>query len=103
MNIIAVDFDGTLCENKWPNIGAPNEEVITYIKIRQEAGDKIVLWTCRADEKLEQALDWCKERGLYFDAVNENVQEAIDLFGTDTTFTPYILCFSHQAWERISV
>lgn len=31
-NIIAVDFDGTLCENKWPEIGMPNEEVIEYLK-----------------------------------------------------------------------
>lgn len=31
-NIIAVDFDGTLCENKWPEIGMPNEELIEYLK-----------------------------------------------------------------------
>lgn len=34
-NIIAVDFDGTLCENKWPEIGMPNEELIEYLKKRQ--------------------------------------------------------------------
>lgn len=36
-NIIAVDFDGTLCENKWPEIGEPNKELIAYLKKRQEA------------------------------------------------------------------
>lgn len=42
-NIIAVDFDGTLCENKWPEIGEPNKELIAYLKKRQTAGDKLVL------------------------------------------------------------
>lgn len=82
--IIAVDFDGTLCENRWPYIGAPNSELIEYLRQRQRAGNKIILWTCRAGEKLEEAMDWCREHGLYFNAVNENLPEAIDLFGTDT-------------------
>ena len=38
-NIIAVDFDGTLCENKWPEIGMPNEELIEYLKKRQANGE----------------------------------------------------------------
>lgn len=47
--IIAVDFDGTLCENNWPEIGEPKKEVITYLKGRQAAGDKLILWTCRVE------------------------------------------------------
>ena len=46
-NIIAVDFDGTLCENKWPEIGMPNEELIEYLKKRQANGEKLILWTSR--------------------------------------------------------
>lgn len=42
-NIIAVDFDGTLCENKWPEIGMPNEELIEYLKKRQANGEKLIL------------------------------------------------------------
>lgn len=30
--IIAVDFDGTLCENKWPEIGEANEDMIYYLR-----------------------------------------------------------------------
>ena len=41
--IIAVDFDGTLCENKWPEIGKANKEMITYLKDRQANGDKLIL------------------------------------------------------------
>lgn len=54
--IIAVDFDGTLVENKWPEIGAPIEKNIAKVKAEQEAGAKIILWTNRVGEPLEKAL-----------------------------------------------
>lgn len=82
--IIAVDFDGTLCENKWPEIGEPNEELIEYLCDRQKNGDKLILWTCRADEKLQKAVEWCEDKGLVFNAVNENLPEIIESFGSDT-------------------
>ena len=78
--IIAVDFDGTLCEAKWPDIGEPNEELITYLLAEQAKGAKLILWTCRTEEKLQQAIDWCKEHGLVFDATNENVPEIVEAF-----------------------
>lgn len=43
--IIAVDFDGTLCENKWPEIGEANEDMIYYLRKRQAEGDKLILWS----------------------------------------------------------
>lgn len=45
--VIAVDFDGTLCECKYPDIGAPVTPVIEYVKERKAAGDIVILWTCR--------------------------------------------------------
>ncbi len=82
--IIAVDFDGTLCENKWPEIGEPNLEMIDYLKERQAAGDKLILWTCRVGEILENAITWSTEQGLTFDAVNENLPEVLDWMGGDS-------------------
>ncbi|WP_243259738.1 hypothetical protein [Enterocloster bolteae] len=82
--IIAVDFDGTLCENKWPEIGEANKEMITYLKDRQANGDKLILWTCRVDDMLKNAIDWSVEQGLIFDAINENLPEIVASFGTDT-------------------
>lgn len=73
--IIAVDFDGTLCKNKWPGIGEANKEMITYLKDRQENGDKLILWTCRVDDMLKNAIDWSADQGLIFDAVNENLPD----------------------------
>ena len=82
--IIAVDFDGTLCENDYPNIGKPNNDLINHLKRVQSKGDKLILWTCRAGKKLNDAVDWCKEKGLIFDAVNENLPEIVEEFGSDT-------------------
>lgn len=82
--VIAVDFDGTLCEEKWPEIGEANKEMITYLRERQEKGDKIILWTCRVDDMLQKAIDWSADHGLIFDAVNENLPEIVASFGTDT-------------------
>lgn len=82
--IIAVDFDGTLCENKYPEIGEPNKEVITYLQNRRKKGDKLILWTCRVGEMLEKAVKWCVEQTLEFDAVNENLPEVVEEFGSDT-------------------
>lgn len=82
--IIAVDFDGTLCENKWPEIGAANDELIEYLKKRQASGDKIILWTCRVGELLQQAVRFCYNRGLIFDAVNENLPETLEWMDGDS-------------------
>ena len=82
--IIAVDFDGTLCEYNWPDIGEPNEELILYLKVLRRRGAKIILWTCRQGEALAAAVEWCGKHDLKFDAVNENLPEIIESFGGDS-------------------
>lgn len=82
--IIAVDFDGTLCENKWPETGKPNWEVIHYLQRRKSEGAKLILWTCREGKRLRDALTWCKYYNLTFDAVNENLPESVKHFGEDS-------------------
>lgn len=81
--IIAVDFDGTLCENAWPDIGEEYDDVINYILERQKQGAKIILWTNRVGIYLERAVAWCSDRGLIFDAVNENLPEVVKEYGSD--------------------
>ena len=73
--IIAVDFDGTLCIQNYPNIGEANTELINALIVRKQAGDKLILWTCREETLLENAVAWCKQQGLEFDAVNDNLEE----------------------------
>lgn len=73
--IIAVDFDGTLCIENYPNIGEANTDLINALIARRRAGDKLILWTCREEMLLENAVAWCKQQGLEFDAVNDNLEE----------------------------
>lgn len=83
MKVIAVDFDGTLCESAWPEIGKANWPVINEAKRRQAGGDRIILWTCRTGALLDRAVEWCHNRGLDFDAINGNVPERIEQYGDD--------------------
>ena len=79
--IYAVDFDGTLnLAQSYPTLGKPNRELIAFLKERQQAGDQIILWTCREGELLKSAIKFCKNYGLEFDAVNDNVRENIEHF-----------------------
>ena len=82
--IIAVDFDGTLVTNKHPDIGEPIPETIAALKAEQEAGAKVILWTCRRNEHVIAATNWCRENGIHVDAVNENLPSMIEFFGEDT-------------------
>jgi hypothetical protein len=70
--IIAVDFDGVLVEDAFPNIGKTDPVMVRYVKLLIEAGHEVVLWTCRVDTPLEKAIEWCNQHGLYFCAVNDN-------------------------------
>lgn len=82
--IIAVDFDGTLCFSDWPDLGEPNQPLIDYLRTWRDQGNKLILWTCRAGEALSAALDWCHEQDLDFDAVNDNLPEIVALYGNNS-------------------
>lgn len=82
--ILAVDFDGCLCTNAWPHIGDPNFKAIYELKKRKARGCKLILWTCRAGEQLDEAVQWSAQWGIHFDAINQNLPEVIELFGGDT-------------------
>lgn len=83
-DIIAVDFDGTLCENQFPEIGAPNTKLIKELIHRKENGDKLILWTNRVGDRLDEAVRWCQKQGLIFDAVNDNLPEIVEAFGSNS-------------------
>lgn len=82
--VIAVDFDGTLSLGEWPSIGPANKELIDFLKEQKKNGDKIILWTCREGDALQEAVRWCEREGLVFDAVNDNIPEMIERYGTNS-------------------
>lgn len=73
--IIAIDFDGTIVEDAYPNIGKPLIFAFDTIKKLQLEGHRLILWTYRNGDKLEEAVAFCKENNIEFYAVNKNYPE----------------------------
>ena len=84
--IIAADFDSTISigNYKYPDCGEPNHPLIQKLIQFREQGGELILWTCRMDEPLQKAVDWCKSYGLEFDAVNEHSKRMRDMYNNDT-------------------
>ena len=69
---IAVDFDGTIVEHAYPKIGKERPFAIETLKALTREGNKLILFTARDGDLLEEAVRFCRERGLEFYAVNSN-------------------------------
>lgn len=80
---IAIDFDGCLCEDRYPQVGPPNWKAIERAKSEQAAGAALILWTCRQGVFLSEAVAACVKWGLVFDAINENLPERLAFYGND--------------------
>jgi hypothetical protein len=74
---IAVDFDGTIVEHKYPAIGEELLFAIETLKELQRQQHPIILWTFRSGKELDEAVDYCRQRGLEFYAVNKNYPEEV--------------------------
>lgn len=73
--IIAVDFDGTIVEDGYPGIGEPRIFAFETLKRLQQDGHRLILWTYRCNIRLDEAVDFCKENGIEFYAVNKSFPE----------------------------
>jgi len=75
--IIAVDFDGTIVEHRYPAIGRTRPLAFQTLKALQANGHRLILWTHRAGKKLDDAVEFCQSHGLEFYAVNKNFPEEV--------------------------
>lgn len=73
--VIAVDFDGTIVEHKYPKIGEPIPFAIETLKHMQEDGHRLLMWSVREGELLQEAIDYVESKGLVFYAYNKNHPE----------------------------
>ena len=72
---IAVDFDGTIVTHEYPKIGKERTFATDTLKHLIQDGHKLILWTVREGELLDEAVNWCKERGVEFYAINRDYPE----------------------------
>lgn len=74
---IAVDFDGTIVEDRYPSIGKPQLFAFETLKALQQQQHQLILWTVREGKALQEAIDFCKKHGIEFYAVNKNYPEEV--------------------------
>ncbi len=74
---IAVDFDGTIVENRYPKIGKPILFAIETLQHLQRDGHLLILWTYRSGRELQEAVQFCEQKGIKFYAVNKSYPEEI--------------------------
>ena len=118
---IAVDFDGTIVEHRYPEIGNELPFATETLKMLIAERHKLILWTVREDELLQEAVDWCKERGVEFYAINRDYPEEslennnhfsrklkVDMWIDDRNIgglpdwgTIYQMIHNHQTWNDI--
>ena len=72
---IAVDFDGTIVEHRYPEIGNEIPFAVDTLKMLTKEGHRLILWSVREGRLLDEAVEWCRERGLEFYAVNKDYPE----------------------------
>lgn len=72
---IAVDFDGTLVENRYPEVGEPLLFAFEALKKLQQDGHQLILWIYRHDEELRDAVAFCESKGVQFYAINKSYPE----------------------------
>lgn len=74
---IAVDFDGTIVEHEYPRIG--KEKLFAFLTLKElnKKGARLILWTFRSGKELEEAVEFCRQNGVEFYAVNKNYPEEV--------------------------
>lgn len=72
---IAIDFDGTIVEDDYPNVGKPRIFAFETLKKLQEDGHRLILWTYRSGLRLEEAVEFCESNDIKFYAVNKSFPE----------------------------
>ena len=73
--VIAIDFDGTIVEHRYPFIGKIRPFAFETMEALQIKGHRLILWTHRAGQKLDEAVRFCSNHGIEFYAVNKNFPE----------------------------
>jgi hypothetical protein len=73
--VLAVDFDGTIVEDRYPEIGKPLPFAIDTLKRLHADGHRIVLWTFRHGRPLRNAVEFLESQGVHLYAVNQSFPE----------------------------
>lgn len=76
---IAIDFDGTIVSHRYPKIGEERPFALKALKLLIEERHRLILWTVREGALLDEAVEWCRERGVEFYAINNDYPDDINV------------------------
>jgi hypothetical protein len=74
---LAIDFDGTIVEHRYPEIGREMLFAFDTLKALQQQGHQLILWTYRTGRELDDAVDYCRKNGIEFYAINNSYPEEV--------------------------
>lgn len=96
--ILAIDFDGTVCDAEFPGIGAIAPGFMDAHLLFRRLGVKQIMWTCREGGHLLRAVHWSQDRGIQWDAINEELPELREYWGRSAR-KPYAdLYIDDRSW-----
>ena len=81
--IIAVDFDGTIVRDFWPNIGTIKQDVVEQMREEKDKGTYIIIWTCRSGEDIQRMQDFLDKHDIPYDRINANAPWILDAWKRD--------------------
>lgn len=84
MAIIAIDFDGTIADSKYPDCGELRPDAKEVINHLHYLGHEIIIWTCRCDEPAEKAKKFLDDHGVKYHKFNEHMDRLIKEYGNNT-------------------
>jgi hypothetical protein len=74
---ICIDFDGTIVDHRFPEVGVPVPGALEWMGKFQNAGARLILFTMRSDggrhgDVLTNAVNYLKENGIQLYGINKN-------------------------------
>ena len=102
MATIAVDFDGTIVTHEYPKIGTELPFATETLKMLIKDHHKLILWSVREGKLLDEAVEWCRERGVEFWAVNKDYPEESLENNNHSTTVVSVDCQTGERFIRLS-
>lgn len=70
---IAVDFDGTVVDHRYPEVGPDVPLAVEKLQTLVDNGHKIILYTMRSGDQLMEARLWFQDRNIKLYAVGKDI------------------------------
>ena len=110
---LLIDFDGTIVDHQFPEIGEPIEGAFETLKALKKVGWQLILWTCREDmpdrNYLTEAIEFCKNNGIEFDAANEGIPDPDLAIPANVMRKPHVThciddrnLFGFPGWNKVA-